>query len=100
VKVAPDCKKIIASGVCRADCCGPVPIPRAEWLSLRSAAVRPIREVLDAGDHVVAMGSDMHCVFLKADWSCGIYAQRPEVCRKFGDPIETHPCLQCPHVNK
>lgn len=98
LKVAPDCAKIIASGVCRADCCGPVPIPKSQMVGLRFAAVRPIEREIDLGADVIPMGKDLHCVFLKKDWTCAIYSHRPEVCRKFGAPGETHPCLQCPHV--
>jgi uncharacterized protein len=79
------------------DCCGPVYFSRLE---LKRA---PLLENNIAGlMDLVAMntGIDWHfncatCIYVTAEGRCGIYKDRPFVCRIFGATEE--PALKCPH---
>ena len=84
---------------CHAGCCGLVPIPMETYMKYREKAPRKeaITEPFFDGN-IVAVDADGVCVFLTNDYSCSIYDERPEVCRKFGE--DNHPLLQCPHLKK
>ncbi len=63
------------------DCCGPVPIAKAEWKAIK---MHP--------RHV--MGSCLDCSY-QVDDSCSIYKDRPFLCRLFGATNAAK--MKCPH---
>jgi uncharacterized protein len=66
------------------ECCGPVPFPADDWARLQHKLVTaPVRleEVLGC---VVPITEDLKCCFLTPDRRCSVYADRPDICRKFG----------------
>ena len=82
---------------CKAACCGFAPIPadlyeRRKYLLQRKVEVTPL-----PGKHVIAVDSSGVCGFLTCEYTCAIYDERPEICRRFGEPNEKHPFLKCPH---
>lgn len=82
---------------CKAACCGFAPIPadlyeRRKYLIQRKVAM--IQEL--PGKHVIAVDKNGVCAFLTCEYTCAIYDERPEICRRFGEPNETHPFLKCP----
>jgi Fe-S-cluster containining protein len=88
---------------CKAECCGIVPIPASIWQKNQHNIQRPIKEKhkVKAGKDgesaklcVLPITDDGYCPFLTKDYKCAIYAQRPDICRKFGD--ESHIMLTCP----
>lgn len=97
----PDCARLIRIGVCKADCCGPVPFPRDVWNKLRYQMIHPaVRiEEFPAG-HIIPWSETGTCVFLGTDHRCTVYENRPDICRRFGARKEREPRLQCPHVKK
>lgn len=64
------------------DCCGPVTTSSEEMARL------PVKS---AAEHDAAL-ADLSCPHLR-DKGCGVYAERPLICRLFG----TTPQLVCPH---
>lgn len=97
-----ECKKY--HGKCQAKCCGIVPIPYKTWQKNQHNIQREVLEKhkVEATDpqskervrSILPLTEDLYCPFLKKDLSCGIYEDRPEICKKFGD--ETHLMLCCP----
>jgi hypothetical protein len=47
------------------------------------------------GIHLLIETSDNKCIFLKKDYKCAIYDQRPQTCRDYGLTKE----LPCPYIN-
>ncbi len=101
------CKKYHT--VCKALCCGIVPIPRVLWQKKQHAIQRPVREVFKGQatsktdpsiveTFILPRTDDNYCPFLKKDLSCAIYEDRPDICKKFGD--ESHPMMCCPMQHK
>lgn len=76
-----DCSQCLLK--CKAQCCGPVPIPKKVYYAMPKARV-PVSEQ-EFYDFVIGTDKDNYCVFLSEDYRCTIYNQRPEVCKKFGD---------------
>jgi Fe-S-cluster containining protein len=95
-----ECKKY--HGKCKAKCCGIVPIKFTLWKRKQNFLQRKIKEIIHGkskeGRVVIPITEDLYCPFLTEGLSCAIYADRPEVCRKFGD--ETHELLCCPMQDK
>jgi len=93
-----DCSKCLHQ--CKAMCCGVVPISKDIFAKNKDKLNknRPIIEEIDLGDSLIPLTKTGTCPFLTDDYKCGIYNDRPEVCRKFGD--ETHPMLICPYQSK
>lgn len=91
-----ECKKY--HRYCGAKCCSLVPIPKEIWEAHQDDIQRDVLEEMegqcDLGDVILPITADLHCPFLKEDLDCAIYADRPHVCRKFGD--ESHPLMCCP----
>ncbi len=80
---------------CKAECCGPCPIPVALFEANRHRVARaPAHEVLDEGGNTHAIDAHGMCVFRQDDFHCAIYQDRPEVCRLFGTGC--HPLMVCP----
>ena len=78
------------------DCCGPVP-----WTPQRLAAVEARippgtqRFPIGRGVIVLARPDSMKCPFWSPVIGCGVYQDRPTVCRLFG--AVDHPQMICPH---
>lgn len=79
--------------VCKAACCGPVPINGAFFHANSALTQRPLKEILNFGIDILPVTHDGSCVFLTDDLQCKIYEARPDVCKKFGD--ESHPFMTC-----
>lgn len=93
-KVRIPCITAIKRGMCKADCCGPIPFPASAYYQLKHLAnVEPTVEVRsDDGNYVFPIAEDLKCVFLdRQSYQCSIYDQRPDICRKYG-LIEGLPC--------
>ena len=102
-----ECKKY--HKICKAECCGVVPIPRSLWQKKQHAIQIPVIETFKGQarnksdpsiqeSFILPVTKDHYCPFLKEDLSCAIYEDRPEICRKFGD--ESHPMMCCPVQDK
>ena len=100
-----ECKKY--HHICQARCCGIIPIPRVTWQKNQHNIQRPIEathlvETTDLENEkvrcILPITPDALCPFLKEDYSCAIYKDRPKVCQQFGD--ETHWALRCPMQHK
>ena len=100
------CKKY--HPICKANCCGVVPIPRSLWQRKQHAIQRPIKDIFKGEaknkatgkreNIVIPITEDHHCPFLKKDLSCAIYEDRPPLCKKYGD--DSHPLMTCPMQDK
>lgn len=69
------------------DCCGPVPFAKKELDAIpknKRSGFRPAVEIADSAS----------CKFV-CNGGCGIYEQRPFICRLFGATDD--PRLRCPH---
>lgn len=87
------CKELIEKGICKANCCGVVPVSRE--LCKKELYQREVTEIIELDDELYPMTENMHCAFLKRDYSCNIYEQRPEICKNYGIIEE----LPCPFIN-
>lgn len=73
---------------CNACCCYNIPFERFELERYKDKIVNTILFTLPQGPSVVAFTdadpANNKCPFLRADYKCNIYENRPEVCRLFG----------------
>jgi len=78
-------------------CCGVVVIPAETWASHLHVAFRLADQprILSNGD-VFPVTTDGKCCFLGMTKTCTIYADRPRVCREFGESRDE--ALQCPFL--
>lgn len=94
-----DCKKAIEKGICKGDCCGPVPLKKEVVKKFEHLAQREVKEVVEFSDtEVFPITEDLMCVFLDQNLQCVIYDHRPDVCRNFGTTDDVR--LQCPHLKQ
>jgi Fe-S-cluster containining protein len=89
-----NCQKCLAK--CKAGCCGVIPFDRA--FLKRHKPVREVLKEIDTGEFVILETEDMACPFLQADYACAVYADRPDVCRLYGN--ETQINLTCQWLDK
>lgn len=94
------CRELIATGGCRGDCCGAIPIERSVWAKhtdkqfVNSIAVGPPGSPL-----IWIISKDGSCPFLDREkFVCKIYEDRPWICRSFGN--EHHESVMCPRLDK
>ena len=85
---------------CKACCCYNVPFDKGELEQFADKIVTPVLSVWPVGPAVVPFTVDFKqpqdimknkCPFLRSDFQCNIYNDRPDVCRKFGQ-IKELPC--------
>ena len=80
---------------CHACCCYNIPFENNELERFASMIVTPVQFTLPVGNAVLAFTSPNpqlnKCPFLRHDYKCNIYDNRPDVCRKFG-VIKELPC--------
>lgn len=93
-----DCLKLIDEGICHADCCGIVPFTLSFWNTHKELAqityCHP--QKIDGSEMYFIHGKDRYCVFLNRETGrCAIYVNRPEACRRMGEP-GCPPVLECP----
>ena len=101
----PDCKKLIAEGKCKADCCGIVPMEYHAFFQIKSKAYIKDFEVkkfkMKGVQFCTPIAKDFMCVFLNREtYSCEIYnsPRKPNLCRQFG-MSSTETLLACRHIN-
>lgn len=101
----PDCRKLIAEGKCKADCCGIVPFEDRIFQQIKKNAYEKDYEqkvIKNKGQKfVIPISKDFKCIFLnREDCSCVIYnsPRKPDLCRQFG-MSETEVLLACMHIN-
>lgn len=85
---------------CHACCCYNIPFDRGELERHKDKIVNPVKFVLPMMGASVAFTDEKpernKCPFLRADYKCNIYEDRPDVCRKFGVIAE----LPCEFIRK
>ncbi len=90
-----DCSKCLDK--CKAQCCGIVPLPISLFTKYK-----PVREIIEVqsvdNKTSIYLTKDSYCPFLGKDFRCTVYADRPEVCKKFGD--ESHLMMTCKWQSK
>lgn len=81
--------------ICKSACCYNIPFESNELVKYAAKIVNKVLFTLPLGSAVVPFTNEdpnaNKCPFLKADYKCNIYEDRPPVCRKFGE-IEDLPC--------
>jgi len=90
------CEVPIGAGLCKADCCGFVPLNKKICKEYEHRKqVKPI-EILEFSDEeIIPITEDGKCIFLDREkCRCTIYEERPVVCRKYG----VHDDLLCPYI--
>lgn len=93
-----DCKVAFDAKLCKGNCCGCVPIKKEFYEKYKHKAELHIDEWLDyGGDYFIPLTFNGVCTFLQKDYSCGVYDDRPKVCRQFGT-TETNIHLTCPYL--
>lgn len=98
---AEKCHNLNGRGICKANCCGPMPMDRQFIMTHYGDTAPEITFSMKAVPEsaaVIPLVDDDRCIFMdRKKFSCRIYNDRPEMCMKFGD--ESHPLLSCPHMN-
>lgn len=88
---------------CKACCCYTVPLPQKTIEEHKSKIVNPIISIEPIGEseeydgfNVLAMTdkspAKSKCPFLRKDYLCNIYENRPNLCRLFGTVKEEYDC--------
>lgn len=99
-----DCLPILST--CKALCCRVVPLEKEIWERNQNKIKIEVKEIHEGTaivegekmDIVLPLTESGQCPFLNDKNQCGIYEDRPSVCRKYGN--ETHKCLRCPFQDK
>jgi len=97
-----DCSKFYKD--CHAACCGVIPIEKELYKKNTDKIVTQPLKVEEYHDidpfdgnkkktFAVPITPNNKCCFLKSDYKCAIYADRPNVCKIYGD--ESIPILLC-----
>lgn len=79
------------------DCCGPVYFSRLELkrAPLLTKNIEALTELLVMNTGIEWNFNCATCAYVQADGKCGIYKDRPFVCRIFA--MTEEPMLKCPH---
>ena len=106
------CKTKCDTKKCHAACCYNVPMPKGYFSAFMKKVVTPYKRLLeqemtdDKGQrlYIPVVDEDFHknkCPFLRDDYKCNIYDQRPWICRAFGTPPKGNKSkfLQCGWLN-
>lgn len=59
---------------------------------------RKVKKLVSVGNLILPVTDDGFCIFLQDSLSCGIYSERPGICRTFGSEI--HLLMKCPYQSK
>jgi len=79
-----------------ADCCHMPPFPEKWWEANKHRVVRDVVKMSPViEESVIVMAAEALCPFLGADFRCTVYADRPPICKVFGQDA-LHPCY---HLN-
>lgn len=85
---------------CKAECCGIIDFTKELWERNQHKVITKPVEVIPFPDNVNVMPitESGYCPFLRADYHCNIYEERPNVCREYGN--ESTPEMSCPYLKK
>ena len=85
---------------CKACCCYNIPFEHNELERFSSAIVNPLLFIAPLHGAMVAFThpnpKENKCPFLRADYKCNIYENRPQICKLFGEIKQ----LPCKYLNK
>ena len=92
-----DCSDFVPH-LCKAYCCGPVPIKKEIYEKNKHKCARPVisERVVEDGMILPETG-EKYCTFLSPSYTCLIYEDRPDVCKLFGKIPS--PLMQCPFMD-
>lgn len=80
---------------CLSQCCYNVPFENWELERFAALIVTPVKYTMPIGCGILPFTDEdpmkNKCPFLRKDYKCNIYDNRPDVCRKFGQ-IDELPC--------
>lgn len=85
--------------LCKATCCGVVPIPEETVKKHKNKLHLDAKEIPSFPGTMI-FSRDMICGFLNIENKCSIYEDRPEVCRRYGSGKESHPMLRCKYLGQ
>jgi len=97
-KLAAACRDLVQAGVCRADCCGAIPMQRSLVAKHEDLIAVDYTDTMpDHEEYMFPVTDDLMCIFLDGvARECVIHDESPDVCRKFGDESHTQMC--CPYL--
>lgn len=80
---------------CKAACCYNIPFENGELETYADKIVNPVIDRMVVLGAVMPMTSNRpttnKCPFLRTDYKCNIYENRPDICRKMG-MVDKMPC--------
>lgn len=92
-----NCSKAVPK-ICKADCCGIVPINHLVFHTMKDKIVTKPLEIMEMQMSnetlIFPITENGVCCFLGKDYKCQIYDYRPKICKDFG----LIPELKCPHL--
>jgi len=99
LKFSEECRKLIESKICQADCCT-VAIHTASFLSSHTDKSQAIPDKIERhSDNLVTFIKDKKCIFLNRETlKCEVYADRERKCRDYGESKRKE--LQCPYLSR
>lgn len=105
------CKSKCNTSKCHASCCYSAPMPKGYFSVFKKKVITPWKRLVEHGIgnngemlYVAVVDEDFNknkCPFLRDDYKCNIYDQRPWICRAFGTPPKGNKSkfLQCGWLN-
>ena len=96
VETDMECDEKIKQGICKADCCGPIPFYK-KFLrkNKKRIVILSYEEIPFYDDMIIPVTHDASCIFLTNKYKCNIYNDRPKICKSFADSQYRY--LRCPH---
>lgn len=95
-KFCQSCTKANEDGLCKADCCGFVPISKKVIEENKHKIQVKIENRLEGETEDYLLTNDLFCAFLNRETKkCMIYEQRPKICKIYG--VSKDERLRCPH---
>lgn len=85
---------------CKAACCGPVPMD-LKLIEKHKDKLNPGSKLFKEGEMSIHFNpATFNCGFLNPNHKCSIYEDRPDLCKRFGDPKEENRILKCIYLGQ
>ena len=85
--------------ICKAECCGFVPIEKEIIEKHKDKLHKKAKKIMDIKTAEVWVVGDK-CGFLDKKYKCNVYEDRPEICKLMGSGELEHPLLKCSHLRE
>lgn len=94
-----DCKSMHHK--CKAECCrGAIDFSKEFWERNQHKVITKPIDILEFpnGQYIIPKTESGYCSFLREDYQCNIYEERPDMCKNYGDESVLN--MSCPYIKK